>query len=98
DKGEIVYQKLLDADVYTTFRGGMGSSPTLAGKYIYLFGNQGVTLVIEPGRTYKQVARNRVESCSPTSHGQETMESCPVFEGNRLYYRGSENLYCIEEK
>lgn len=98
EKGEIVYQKLLDADVYTTFRGGMGSSPTLAGKYIYLFGNQGVTLVIEPGRTFKQVAKNRVESSSPASRGQETMESCPVFEGKRLYYRGSENLYCIEEK
>ncbi len=96
EKGEIVYRKLLDADVYSTFRGGMGSSPTLAGKFIYLFGNQGVTLVIEPGRTYRQLAKNRVESCSPTSRGQESMESCPVFEGKRLYYRGTENLYCIE--
>jgi len=97
-KGEIVYRKLLDADVYQAHRGGMGSSPTLAGKYIYLFGGQGVTLVIEPGRTFKQVARNRMECCSYTGHGQEIMESCPVFEGKRLYYRGSENLYCIEEK
>ena len=77
----------------------MGASPALAGKYLYLFGNQGACLVIEPGRMYRQVAKNRVECVSPMSGNcQEIMESCPVFEGKRLYYRGIENLYCIEEQ
>ncbi len=98
EKGEIVYRKMLDADVFQAHRGGMGSSPTLAGKFIYLFGDQGTTLVIEPGRTYKQIARNRVEFSASAGRGQEIVEACPVFEGKRLYFRGSENLYCIEEK
>ena len=106
EQGEVVYRKLLDADlhIYHNFeagRGGMGSSPTLAGKYIYLFGNQGTCLVIEPGRTFKQVAKNRMERIVGTGHWwerNEIMESCPVFEGRRLYYRGETHLYCIEEK
>ncbi len=94
-KREIVYQKLLDADLwlmhnYTPARGGMASSPTLAGKYIYLFGNRGTCLVIEPGREFKQAAKNQL-------HGAETSISCPVFEGKRMYYRALGTLYCIEE-
>ena len=59
----VVYQKLLDADLYMTHtndpgRGGLGSSPALAGKYLYLFGNRGTCLVIEPGRKYRLVAKN----------------------------------------
>ncbi len=95
-KREIVYQKLLDADLwlmhnYTPARGGMAASPTLAGKYIYFFGNRGTCVVIEPGRTFKQVAKNQL-------HGAEASSSCPVFEGRRMYYRALNTLYCIEEK
>ncbi|HUW56720.1 MAG TPA: PQQ-binding-like beta-propeller repeat protein [Planctomycetota bacterium] len=101
-KHEIVYRKLLDADVFQAAgasRGGMASSPTLAGKYIYLFGDLGTCLVIEPGRTFKPVARNRVECFTSFHYGsQEITQSSPVFEGKRMYFRGEANLYCIEER
>ena len=97
-KHELVYQKLLDADLWTVHshdpgRGGCAASPTLAGKYIYLFGNRGTCLVIEPGCEYKQVAKNLLRN-----YPAETTVSCPVSEGRRLYYRGLQYLYCIEEK
>jgi hypothetical protein len=108
----VVYQKLLDADLNMAHtgdpsRGGCGSSPTLAGKYIYIFGNRGTCLVIEPGRQYRQVAKNRLERIAGktnaawggTGSGQpESTMSCPTFEGGRLYYRALQHLYCIEEK
>ena len=106
EKGAVVYQKMLDLDLYMHHnfgvgRGGAGSSPTLAGKYIYIFGNQGTCLVLEPGRTFKPVARNRLSMICEPGHWrerQEVAETCPVFEGKRMYYRAEENLYCIEEK
>ena len=90
EKGEVVYQQLLDADLfmqhnYGAGRGGMSANPTLAGKYIYLFGNQGTCLVIEPGRSFKLAARNRLENV--VNGHQDIMVSGPVFEGNRMYFR-----------
>ncbi len=102
-KQEVVYQKLLDLDLEMAHRwsppgiaqrGGAGSSPALAGKYIYIFGNHGAGVVIEPGRSFRQVARNRIEN----GGYPDVYESCPVFEGKRLYYRTAGALYCIEEK
>ena len=106
EKQELVYRKLLDLDLFmchssSPARGGACASPALAGKYIYFFGNRGTCVVIKPGRTFRQVARHRIETPWETSwrgsHPEQTI-SCPVFEGKRLYYRGMENLYCIEEK
>ena len=107
-KGEIVYQKLLDlgplAAPYgsgSPLLGGCASSPTLGGKHIFLWDNQGTAIVIEPGRTFRQVARNRIEQLwyrGDARNGpvrQEATNSCPVFENKRLYYRGEVNLYCI---
>ncbi|HUU42948.1 MAG TPA: hypothetical protein VMX57_04165, partial [Planctomycetota bacterium] len=102
-KGEVVYQKLLDLDLFMHHnfgagRGGCGASPTLAGGKIYFFGNQSTALVIEPGRAYKQLAKNRIERVLWPNHWREHQEitiTCPVFEGRRLYYRAEENLYCI---
>jgi outer membrane protein assembly factor BamB len=102
-KGEIVYQKVLDLSPtmgYGPRRGGCSASPTLAGKYIYLWDGQGGTVVIEPGRTFKQVARNRIEQLyfrwGPACN--ECTISNPVFSGKRMFYRGEVNLYCIGEK
>ncbi|KKL08031.1 hypothetical protein LCGC14_2580010, partial [marine sediment metagenome] len=74
--GETVYVKKLDL-------GGKGKdeiypSITLAGKYIYLSDRHGKTIVISPGREYKQVAVNTLEP----------FRSCPVFIGKRMYVRG----------
>ncbi len=105
---KVVYQKFLDLGLFMhhnlyTSRGGAGSSITLAGKYLYVFGNSGVCLVLEPGRVYKEIARNRIENglARSTSHGyehQETFASCPVFDGKRMYLAAESNLYCIGEK
>jgi hypothetical protein len=105
-KGEVVYQKQLDLEIYMPYvgagelKGGATSSPTLAGKYIYFWGNQGTCLVIEPGRTFKQVARNRLENFDPTwwpAH-QEATTTEPIFEGDRMYYRAEHTLFCIGPK
>ena len=103
-KGEVLYQRQLDLDVFMPYNGGMlkgGASacPTLAGKYIYIWGNQGVCVVLEPGRTFKQVARRRIE-CPVVwrDQRQETTMSNPIFEGDRMYYRAEHNLYCIGAK
>ena len=99
EKQEVVYQKMLDLDLEMTHvgnpsRGGACASPALAGKYIYIFGNHGTCVVIEPGRSFRQVARNRVES----GGYPDIIASCPVFEGKRLYYRAYwGGLHCIQE-
>jgi len=104
-KGEVVYQKLLDVSPIMYHNGpivraGCSSSPTLGGKNIYIWDDQGATVVIEPGRTFKQLARNRIENLY-FRYGFERNEcsvSNPVFSGNRIYYRGELNLYCIAEE
>lgn len=101
-KGEVVYQKLLDVSPImnhsgTIIRAGCSSSPTLGGKHIYIWDDQGSTVVIEPGRAFKQVARNRIEQ-PWFRYGAERNEctiSNPIFSGNRIFYRGEVNLYCI---
>ena len=103
-KAEVVYQKLLDLSPYMIHNGivrtGCSGSPTLGGKYIYIFDNQGTCVVIEPGRAFKQVARNRLEKfyCAYGAPSyNENFSSNPVFSGNKMYLRGQVNLYCIAE-
>jgi outer membrane protein assembly factor BamB len=104
-KGEVVYQKLLDFSPLMYHNGpivraGCSGSPTLAGKYIYLWDDQGTAVVLSPGRTFKQVARNRIEQLW-FRYGPERNEctiSNPIFCGNRLFHRGEVNLYCIGQK
>ena len=56
--------------------------------------NQGLTIVLQPGRQYKEVAQNVLEE-SKDGKSQEQMVSTPVFEGSRMYYRTPNYLYCI---
>ena len=83
---------------YSPKGAGLASSLTLAGKYIYMFDNLGSCIVFEPGREFKQAAKNVIHSVPWPWHMTETMESTPVFDGARLYFRGCNNLYCIGEK
>jgi outer membrane protein assembly factor BamB len=103
--GQVLYQKLLDVslDNHHNMKAarGLGSSPALAGKYIFVFGNQGTSVVLEAGRTFKQVAKNRLENSIGRDEWwghQESTISSPVFDGERLYYRGEASLYCIGAK
>jgi outer membrane protein assembly factor BamB len=94
--GELVYRKVLPMKPKTEYWGwaGASASPTQAGKYIYLMDNQGLTIVLQPGRQYKEVAQNVLEE-SKEGKSQEQMVSTPIFEGARMYYRTPNYLYCI---
>ena len=101
-EAKVVYQRMLDLDHFQTANEGpargIGISPTLAGKHLYLFGNNGGALVLEPGRAFKQVAKNKIENIVSIGHWGERQErfvSTPVFDGKRLYVRGEGHLYAI---
>jgi outer membrane protein assembly factor BamB len=92
-----------------TYGTGIGSGITMAGKYIYTTDNAGCTLVLEPGREFKLVSKNNLDYMHPkgwTGWEQKHWEgprhevtlSTPIFEGNRMYLRGEQNLYCVGEK
>ena len=61
------------------------SSPASAGDFIFLTGLDGTTVVLDPGRTYVERARNALEQT----------RASPVFVGNRIYIRAGHRLYCI---
>jgi len=93
--GAVVYDRLLDNPGIA--KGAFFlSNLTVAGKYIYASYSRAasyskpeysLTIVIETGREYKEVARNELER----------FISSPVFRGKRMYLRTSKNLYCIGE-
>jgi hypothetical protein len=110
-KDALVYQKNLPFDFKNpkhrkTHGCGIGASPCFAGKYIYMIDNAGCMIVIEPGREYKQVAKNNLDHIMVTGweqnhyndHYHEVTLSTPIFEGNRIYVRAEQYLYCIGEK
>lgn len=79
-KGEVVYQERLKMGRQQCY-----PSITLAGKTLYASGADGITVAFEPGRQFKEVARNTLEP----------FRSSPVFIGSRLYLRTLKHLYCI---
>jgi outer membrane protein assembly factor BamB len=79
--GKLVYFEKLDCG------GDAYPSICLAGNLIYISSDDGTTIVLEPGRTYKEIARNSLE----------TFRSTPVFEGRRMYVRTQKHLWCIGE-
>ncbi len=80
ETGEVVYRKRLELNQ-------LYASITVAGDYLFACGTDGQTVVCEPGREFKEVARNQLENSG----------SCPVFAGNRMYLRARKHLYCISE-
>lgn len=79
--GKIVYEQKL----------GLGStcypSVTLAGGVLFVSSDNGKTVVVQPGREYKELARNAFEP----------FRSSPVFVGTRAYVRGLQHLWCLGE-
>ncbi len=105
NEGTIVYQKLLDVDHFQApnegAARGIGVSPMMAGKYLYFFGNCGAAVVLEPGRQFKQIAKNKIEGLAmPGSWGErhDRMVACPFADGNRIYCRTESGLYAIGAK
>jgi hypothetical protein len=89
---------------------GIGASPALGGRNIYMIDSANCMIVMEPGREYKQIAKNTIEEtvAGQVSNAageknywsdahQEQTEATPIFEGNRIYIRGEQNLYCIAD-
>ncbi|MGI5818690.1 MAG: PQQ-binding-like beta-propeller repeat protein [Armatimonadota bacterium] len=79
--GETVYEVTLDLG-----RGTIFGSLVLAGDYLMIVHENGTGVVFQPGREYVEVAKN---------HLDDMIRSTPVFEGDLMYVRGYENLYCI---
>ncbi len=77
----------------------VAASPTLIGKHICLCDNQGTTVVIDPGREYREVARNRIDTVLDRRlplPPQETLTySPPITDGRQLFLRGERFLYGI---
>lgn len=77
----------------------VAASPTLIGKHIFLCDNQGTTVVIEPGREYREVARNHIDTVLDRHlplPAQETLTYAPpITDGTSLFLRGERSLYCI---
>ena len=99
EKGEVVYQKLLDTDDFTGW-GLIRPSLTMAGKYLYALSSSGTCVIFEPGREFKPVAKNRLaQMMGPGQYWQrvERFTASPVFDGKRMYLRGEAHLYCIGE-
>ncbi len=80
----------------------VAASPALIGDRILVMDNQGTTLVLEPGREFKQVRKNRIatqlERPWPIPAQETIGYAPPVPDGNRLYIRGERYLYCIGEE
>jgi outer membrane protein assembly factor BamB len=80
----------------------VAASPTLVGKHVIIQNNQGTALVLEPGRTYRQVGKNQIatqiDRYWPVPAQETLAYAPPVADGNRLYIRGERYLYCIGEK
>ncbi|MBI3830025.1 MAG: PQQ-binding-like beta-propeller repeat protein [Planctomycetes bacterium] len=105
EKDALVYQRMLDLDHFQAHNEsaarGIGVSPALAGNHLYFFGNSGACVVLEPGRQYKEVAKNRIEAVAEEGtwgERQERSVANPFFDGKRLYFRGESTLYAIEKK
>jgi len=77
--GKVIHSRKLNlgATIY--------SSVTFAKGLLYVSAENGKTVVLEPGREPKEIARNELEA----------FRSCPVFIGNHMYVKTREKMYCI---
>ncbi len=81
ETGKVIYEQRLNHEG-TTY-----PSLSVAGNYLYVSSDRGMTVVLQPGREFKVLARNNLEP----------FRSSLVFEGKRVYIRTQKNLYSIGE-
>ena len=97
------YRKQLEARTRFAYvsRPGFVSSPSIAGKYLYLMDDYCTTFIVELGPKYKLVGKNDLQDLNPnwndTVNQQATM-STPIFDENRMYVRTSSGFWCIGDK
>jgi len=86
-KGDIVLRKPLDLiETGKNPKPQMYPSVTLGGKHIFVSNDAGDTVILEPGREFKETARIKFGDGSAAS---------PVFDGPVFYLRGEKTLYCV---
>jgi outer membrane protein assembly factor BamB len=81
ETGEVIWQERVGGQHW--------ASPVLAEGRIYFLSEEGETIVIESGREYKEIARNRLDE-----HTQASM----AVSGGRLYIRTAQHLWAIGTK
>ncbi len=64
------------------------ASPVCADGRVYITSRDGVTVVVEDGPAYKQLALNQLD---------DEVDASPAIIGDRMYIRGRRHLYCIAE-
>ena len=79
--GKKVWEKDLNVEVQ--------ASPMIVGKRLFVFTTKGDGFVLEVGREFKQLARNKLE---------DKFFASPAVANGRMFVRGVKNLYCIGEK
>jgi outer membrane protein assembly factor BamB len=98
--GKLLYRQEMEMEGLTHYNAvAVAASPTLVGKHVFVSDNQGTMLILEPGRKYKVVSRNRLATQLDRRlpiPAQETIGYAPpIPDGERLYLRGEAYLYCI---
>jgi outer membrane protein assembly factor BamB len=69
-----------------SYGGRIKASPEFAGGHIYIVDGSGVTHILQPGTTFKEIAQNPLG---------EDVFATPAFVGSHIIIRGKSNLYCI---
>lgn len=80
--GQVVYRQELNLG------GTAYPSITFAAGVLFVSSDNGTTAVVQPGREFKELGRNKLEP----------FRASPVSAGGRLFLRGQKNLYCIEAR
>lgn len=80
--GEEVYQQRLGFG-----RGRVDPSLCLAGGMLFASGNDGLTIVVQPGREFAELARNTLEDFTST----------PSFHDTRVFIRTKQAMFCLGE-
>jgi outer membrane protein assembly factor BamB len=101
--GETVYYQNLELNGLMHYNSvPVAASATLIGDHIVVLDNQGTAAVLEPGRKFKVVARNRIETQLERPWpipSQETLAYAPpIADKECLYLRGERYLYCVGKK
>ncbi len=78
--GKVIYEKKLDLG-----KGTIYPSIVLAGDNLFVNSDNGTTLVLQHGREYVEIAKNKIEG----------FRSTPLVHGSKMYIRSLSHLYCI---
>jgi len=84
ETGEPLYSPKRLGDLGTVY-----ASPVGAAGRVYITDREGVTLVLEHGTEFRELAVNKID---------ETVNASPVIVGKELLLRGDKHLYCIAEE